>query len=308
MKIMRYSLGVLSALLSVAVLLCSCNRPRTISDDELVEIFHDAYLANAYLGSLNPEVDSVLIYEPIVERHGYTMGDLRHTIQTFSERKSAMLSDLVAKTYRRLDAESKEEARKIMILDTLDRVAQRAYTRTIYTDSLIVAKDIADTTKLRIIIDSLVPGEYNIAFSYLIDTLDENRNSRVEVYVLCNDSTRVLRHTTMLSRYKESRYTRKFTIDSIHRLIYINMYYHPKNETSKQPDITIRDFEVERVLPTDISVDSLYHQQLNLRIFNHALMSRFTADTVAKPDPEPIIPTDTLTNYEEADSVALRTN
>jgi hypothetical protein len=219
-----------------------------------------------------------------------------------------MLSDLVAKTYRRLDAESKEEARKIMILDTLDRVAQRAYTRTIYADSLIVAKDIADTTKLRIIIDSLVPGDYNIAFSYLIDSLDENRNSRVEVYVLCNDSTRVLRHTTMLSRYKESRYTRKFTIDSIHRLIYINMYYHPKNETSKQPDITIRDLEVERVLPTDISVDSLYHQQLNLRIFNHALMSRFTADTVAKPDPEPIIPTDTLTNYEEADSVALRTN
>ena len=84
------------------------------------------------------------------------------------------------------------------------------------------------------------------------------------------------------------------------------MYYHPSNEISKQPDITLRDLEVERVLPAEVSVDSLYHQQLNVRIFNHALMSRFTADTVYIP--EPIIEPDSIASYEEADSSALRTH
>lgn len=302
MKIFRHSLAVCIAL--AAVVLGSCNRPQTISDNELIDIFHDAYLANAYLNSTFEEYDSVLVYEPILERYGYTIEDLQHSIQTFSERKSALLSDLVAKTYRRLDEESKAEARKVVILDTLDRVAQRTYTRMIYADSLIVAKELRDTSKLRITIDSLVPGEYNVSFSYLIDSLDENRNSRVEAYVLCSDSARAMRHTTMLSRYRESNYSRKFTVDTQHRQLYINMYYHPSNEISKQPDITIRNLEVERVLPAEVSVDSLYHQQLNVRIFNHALMSRFTADTVYIP--EPIIEPDSIASYEEADSSALR--
>jgi hypothetical protein len=303
MKIFRHSLAVCIAL--AAVVLGGCNRPQTISDNELIDIFHDAYLTNAYLSSTFEEYDSVLVYEPILERYGYTIEDLQHSIQTFSERKSALLSDLVAKTYRRLDEESKAEARKVVILDTLDRVAQRTYTRMIYADSLIVVKELRDTSKLRITIDSLVPGEYNVSFSYLIDTLDENRNSRVEAYVLCSDSARTMRHTTMLSRYRESNYSRKFTVDTQHRQLYINMYYHPSNEISKQPDITIRDLEVERVLPAEVSVDSLYHQQLNVRIFNHALMSRFTADTVYIP--EPIIEPDSIASYEEADSSALRT-
>ena len=302
MKIFRHSLAVCIAL--AAVVLGGCNRPQTISDNELIDIFHDAYLANAYLNSTFEEYDSVLVYEPILERYGYTIEDLQHSIQTFSERKSALLSDLVAKTYRRLDEESKAEARKVVILDTLDRVAQRTYTRMIYADSLIVAKELRDTSKLRITIDSLVPGEYNVSFSYLIDSLDENRNSRVEAYVLCSDSARAMRHTTMLSRYRESNYSRKFTVDTQHRQLYINMYYHPSNEISKQPDITIRNLEVERVLPAEVSVDSLYHQQLNVRIFNHALMSRFTADTVYIP--EPIIEPDSIASYEEADSSALR--
>lgn len=302
MKIFRHSLAVCIAL--AAVVLGGCNRPQTIPDNELIDIFHDAYLANAYLNSTFEEYDSVLVYEPILERYGYTTEDLQHSIQTFSERKSALLSDLVAKTYRRLDEESKAEARKVVILDTLDRVAQRTYTRMIYADSLIVAKELRDTSKLRITIDSLVPGEYNVSFSYLIDSLDENRNSRVEAYVLCSDSARAMRHTTMLSRYRESNYSRKFTVDTQHRQLYINMYYHPSNEISKQPDITIRNLEVERVLPAEVSVDSLYHQQLNVRIFNHALMSRFTADTVYIP--EPIIEPDSIASYEEADSSALR--
>lgn len=260
----------------------SCSNQRVIPDDVMVSIFHDAYLMNAYINEQNIREDSLLIYEPIFKRYGYTIDDVQYTIKSVSERKSARISDLVAQTYERLKEESEAEARKITILDTLDNIAKRVFSRTIYADSLIRVTSLEDSSKLRITIDDIVPGEYTISYNYHIDTLDENRNSRTEIYVKCNDTLEVMRNTTMMSRYRESKYTRRLTLDTTHKQICINMFYHPKNEEPKLPDIKITNFEVVRVLPTDVSVDSLYNAQLNLRIFNHELMTGFTADTLSK--------------------------
>lgn len=279
MKQLRYILK-LKLLLIALLTAMGCNTSQVIPDEVLIDIFHDSYLMNAYIGEKNIRPDSMLIYEPILERYGYTIEDVQYTIKSVSERKSAMISDIVAKTYTRLFEESKLEAQKIVILDTLDNIARRAFSRTIYADSLIRVNSLEDTTKLRITIDDVVPGEYSITYNYLIDSLDENRNSRTELYVITNDTMEVMRNTTMLSRYRDAKYSRKLTLDSTHKKIVINMFYHPQTEESKLPDITIRNFEVNRVLPVEISVDSLYNSQLNLRIFNHELMSSFTADTV----------------------------
>lgn len=282
-----------------------CSGPKVIPDNDLINIIHDAYIANAYMNECNIREDSLYVYEPIFQRYGYTMTDMQYTLRTFNERKSAMLSDIMSEVYRRLDAESDIEAAKMVVLDTIDNIAKRTYTRTIYADSLIRAKRMKDTTKLRITIEDLVPGEYTVSFTYLIDTLDENRNSRVEAYALRNDSTQSLRHTLMLSRYREGKYSRKFSIDTSHKELFINMFYHPMNEESALPDITITDFKVVRVLPLEVSVDSLYQHQLNLQIINHRLMTGFTADTVRIVEPEIIAPDSTEYN-EEKDSLALR--
>lgn len=282
-----------------------CSGPKVIPDNDLINIIHDAYIANAYMNECNIREDSLYVYEPIFQRYGYTMTDMQYTLRTFNERKSAMLSDIMSEVYRRLDAESDIEAAKMVVLDTIDNIAKRTYTRTIYADSLIRAKRMKDTTKLRITIEDLVPGEYTVSFTYLIDTLDENRNSRVEAYALRNDSTQSLRHTLMLSRYREGKYSRKFSIDTSHKELFINMFYHPMNEESALPDITITDFKVVRVLPLEVSVDSLYQHQLNLQIINHRLMTGFTADTVRIVEPEIIAPDSTAYN-EEKDSLALR--
>ena len=85
--------------------------------------------------------------------------------------------------------------------------------------------------------------------------------------------------------------------------IYINMFYHPNNEESMIPDITIRNLKVVRVLPTEVSVDSLYQKQLNLRLFNYDMMMGFTADTVRVEDS---VVEQTATK-DEKDSIALRT-
>lgn len=306
---MVYNILKYVAYIAVVLGIVACTgRPKVIPDETLKDIFHDAYIANAYINEAKVNADSLYIYEPIFDRYGYTIDDLQYTIMTFTERKSAMLSDLLYEINQRLSEESKVEARKMIVLDTIENIATRAYTRTIYSDSLIRVKRLRDTTKLRIRIDDLIPAEYAVSFTYLIDTLDENRNSRVEAYLITSDSSEIMRHTMMLSRYREAKYSRKFSTDTIHKALYINMFYHPNSEESKLPDITIKDFKIVRTLSKEQSVDSLYHKQLDIRIFNHALMTAFVADTVDVVDV--VIERDSLASdslrYDTQDSLTLR--
>lgn len=298
MRIKRATIAILS------LIVVACSGPKVIPDNILVNIFHDAFVANAYITEANVNSDSLYIYEPIFERYGYTMRDLQHTLTTINERKSSRISNIMQDVSERLEKEYKDEQRKIVVLDTIDNYAKRLYTRTVYSDSLIRVNKLRDTTKLRIHLDSLVAGEYTVSFEYLIDTLDENRNSRVEAYLLTRDSSQVLRHTMMLTRYRTGAYSRKFTADTLHKELVVNMYYHPRNEESKLPDITVRNFKIVRVLPTEISVDSLYNDQLNIRIFNAELMTGFTRDTV---DIVELCDSIDSPDYETQDSISLRT-
>lgn len=306
---MNITKRIIAYLFAAAMLLMGmgCQQTREIPDEDLIKIFHDAYLANAYMGEKGISEDSLFLYEPIFERYGYSVEDMQNTLKTFSKRKSALLSDLMVEVSKQLEQESKIEGRKIVVLDTIDNVAKRRYTRTVYEDTLILAKRLRDTNKLRISIKDLTTGEYAISFNYFIDTLDENRNSRVEVYALAGDTLETLRHTMMLSRYREGNYSRKLHIDSTHTEIYINMYYHPQNEESMLPDIKITNFKVVRTLPTEVSVDSLYRKQLNLRLFNYNTMMRFPADTVMVEEAVEE-KCDSITTKDEKDSLTLRTN
>ena len=293
-------------MLVAALIVVACSGPKVIPDSVLADIFHDAFLVNAYTSEAKITTDSLYIYEPIFQRYGYTVEDLQHTLTTINQRKSSRISNIMKDVSNRLEQEYKAEQRKIVVLDTIDNYAKRAYTRTMYSDSLIRVKKLRDTSKLRISLKDLVEGEYTVSFDYYIDTLDENRNSRVEAYLIVNDTTHQLRHTMMLSRYRNGSYTRKFKVDTQHKELFVNMYYHPKNEESKLPDITIRNFKIVRILPTALSVDSLYMEQLNLQIFNHDLMTSFTRDTVKVIEQGDSTLIDSLLDGTQ-DSIALRT-
>ena len=267
---------ILHALLALCALVTvGCKGPKAIPDKDLVKIFHDAFIANAYYTECLEGEDSLLIYEPILARHGYNIEDMRFTVQTISQRKSSRLSDLVGEASHLLEAESKEHNYKLVVLDTIDNIARRKYTRIMLSDSLIKVSKLKDTAKLHIVLRDLVPGEYNVAFDYHIDTTDQNRNSRVEAYMTLRDSSMASRHTMMLSRYRDSKYQRKFTADTIHKELHINMYYHPKNEESERPGITIKNLTITRILPKEQVVDSLFYEQMGPLLFNHKLMTSF---------------------------------
>ena len=268
------------ALLACAMIV-GCKGDEKIPEKDMVNIFHDAFIANAYLSKqgIMPN-DSLIIYEPILEKYGYTVDEFRETLQELSQRKSARVSDLLSKASDMLEVEAAAARRRIAILDTIDNTAKRTFTRTIYQDSLIHVKHLKDTTKLRVSVKDIIPGDYTLSFNYFIDTLDENRNSRVEVYLLQNDTIEQKRHTQMLSRYKEGKFSRTFNVDTIMSELYLNMFYHPKNEESKLPNIKITDLKVVRVLPLDTSLDSLYIQHFDLKLFNQNAVKRLVIDTI----------------------------
>ena len=127
----------MAASAAFVLLLSACARHKIIPDDTLAQIFHDAFLTNAYIGSEGVKTDSLRIYEPIFARYGYTTDDVHYTIGNFSKRKSARLGDVVELAIEMLEAEGKYYNREVAILDTIDNVACRSFTRTVYALSLI---------------------------------------------------------------------------------------------------------------------------------------------------------------------------
>ena len=210
------------------VLAGACARHKIIPDRKLAQIFHDAFLANAYIGSEQVDIDSLNIYEPIFAGYGYTTED-------------------------------------VAVLDTIDNVARRSFTRTVYADSLIRVGSLRDTARLRFSVD-VRPGEYNLSLKYLVDSLDRNEKGlRGVVWLERRDSTRTNVYTTTLRRDRQENFTRRFTVDTTHRRLWVDFIEF--RGKPQRPSLTVSDLKIDYTPETSAAVDSLYMQQLDIRIF-----------------------------------------
>ena len=255
----------ISLCMFLLVLAGACARHKIIPDRKLAQIFHDAFLANAYIGSEQVDIDSLNIYEPIFAGYGYTTEDVYYTIGNFSKRKSARLGDVVELAIEMLEAEGKYYNREVAVLDTIDNVARRSFTRTVYADSLIRVGSLRDTARLRFSVD-VRPGEYNLSLKYLVDSLDRNdRGLKGSVWLERRDSTRTGVYTTTLRRNREEAFSRRFTADSSHRRLRID--FLDFTGKPQRPSVTVTDLKVEYTPPTRTAVEKLYEQQLDIRIF-----------------------------------------
>ncbi len=252
----------------VSFALCSfaCSHHTIIPDDELALIFHDAFLANAYLGGRNPTADSLNVYEPIFARYGYTTQDVQYTIGNFSKRKSARLGNVVERAITMLDAEGKDYSREVAILDTIDNVALRTARRPVRADSLIRVRSLADTSQLRFAFD-VVPGAYDVQLTYLVDSLDRNTADapRSRMWLESADGTQSQNYNIILRRRSEGYISHRFKADSGHRRLCIEFYSFTGRPQT--PSVTVRNFKVEHTPEKAEAVDLLYERQLDLRIF-----------------------------------------
>ena len=257
-----FQIGYLALL---ALLFAACARHKIIPDDKLARIFHDAFLTNAYIGNGNVKTDSLRIYEPIFASYGYTTDDVHYTIGNFSKRKSARLGDVVERAIEMLEKEGKFYNREVAVLDTIDNVARRTFTRTVLADSLIRVRSLADTARLSFSVD-IEPGDYLVTLKYLVDSLDRNdRGLKGSVWLERRDSTRTGVYTTTLRRNREEAFSRRFTADSSHRRLRIDFLDFIGKP--QRPSVTVTDLKVEYTPPTRTAVEKLYEQQLDIRIF-----------------------------------------
>ena len=273
-KLLRHAVCGLLALGAL-----SCARHTIIPDSELALIFRDAFLANAYISNENIRTDSLRIYEPIFARYGYTTEDVYYTIGNFSKRKSARLGDVVERAIDLLEAEGKVYNREVAILDTIDNVAQRTFTHTVYADSLIRVGALRDTARLRIAVD-VQPGEYELRLKYLVDSLDRNEKGvRGVVWLENRDGRRSSVYSTTLRRNRTENFTRRFTVDTTHRRLHLD--FLDFREKPLRPSVTVTGLEIDYIPSTSVAVDSLYQQQLDLRIFaDEFLRAAIPADSL----------------------------
>lgn len=265
-------------LLPGLVALGACAREKIIPDGELARIFRDAYLINAYTADQGIRTDSLEIYEPVFRRYGYTTEDVRNTIGNFSRRKSAKLSDVVEQSIALLEQENDYYKYEVGVLDTIDNIARRRYTRTLLSDSLIRVGTLRDTARLRLRMEDIRPGEYVVSFSYLIDSLDDNRNVRAAFWLEDAAGKHREEVSHLLRRRQRSEIKRTLRADTSARLLILELYRNGK--PLKRPDVTFHNLEIRYIPATETAVDSLYTDQSYISIFADEFFAAFAPDSL----------------------------
>lgn len=266
---------------AVAILLCalSCTKERILSDKELAIIFHDAFLSNAYSTQNRLKLDSLRLYEPIFQKYGYTTADVQHTISSFANRKSARLSDVVERSIEMLEQRGLELDFEVTILDTIDHVAIRYATRSIYQDSLITMRTMRDTSKFSLKLEELEIGEYEISFDYLVDSLDTTSGNYLSKSWIektdeesskskANNRTRA--KNAVLSRRVVSHFKSSFSIDDSLQVAHFSLAAPSK--VNGTPNMTIKRLKVQRIPSAVEARDSLFKSYVTARIFDDELL------------------------------------
>lgn len=240
--------------------LWGCSRSQNIPRGELKEIFKDAFLVNAYYQS-NPEmaramlIDSLDIYRPILKRHGYTLRDLEYTIQQISKQKSRNLSDIIELSIEELKRESGWLDERVAVLDSVDARAGRAYMKTILFKDRITVKEIKDTAKLRINVP-LTEGIYELGFSYLVDSLEQNGGIRVTATILDTLGRQRNAFSQFLTKNKRNTLTpQRFETTAVDTSLVLMLGNYPKN--MGRPNLTIDSLRIVRFPPREVAVDSI---------------------------------------------------
>ena len=253
-----------------------CRKKNIIPDDTLAEIFHDAFVVNAYIGEEHIDLDSLQIYEPIFNSYGYTARDVVHTVGNFSRRKSARLGTVVEHAISRLERESKAYDKGVIILDTIRNVAVRTFSREVYADTLIKARKLADTAALYIKISPVYQGEYEITFKYECEDDLEKYPRTSEFYFESEDGFR--NGHTSVSMRKKGSVDRTLVSRSDNSRLVLNIGKFKKRDNNsgskkrkgylpKSQNLTIRDLKVLYKPNEDAAIDSLFAKYVDIKIF-----------------------------------------
>lgn len=287
---MKHLIAIFSSLF--VLFTTGCNQPKTISNDELASIFHDALLTNAYVGQKNLNVDSLYIYEPILAKYGYTKEDLHYTLENFLKQKSANLSDVITIVNDRLAAETAALRAEVVRLDTVRKVALRHAKRTVFElEKPIKARTAADTSELIIKVPMQGPGEYIITALYSIGKEDEGLSRRFTANFLAGDSMTYHQYATVMHRIDSADVRTQFSLNRTMAEKYDTLRLHfndfatrPENRP-KRSHITVHSASVLFTPTEEESLEELFREQFDDRIFARSTIEAIEAEWIhEEPD------------------------
>lgn len=245
----------------------ACGGPKVIPEDTLSDVLLDIFLVNAYSGNLSGmNYDSIDIYEPILNDYGYTSRDFTHTLANFTKRKSARLSQVIDASNDKLDKMLASLNRQIEKEDYIDSLAWALTMKTVYTDSLIQVRKMADTARLRIRIP-VEEGIYKISYNYLQDTTDKNNGLQNRHSIIDRRGRQQENTTQRIVRGREIKdYQTKLTVgaeaDSLELLL--GGYRESHKET---PHYTVDSLYVVWMPPKEQARREYLKQFIDTRVF-----------------------------------------
>lgn len=263
-------------LIITLTLLCivSCARKKEIDDQTLAKIFSEAYISNAYLGINYFNIDSVQIYEPILERYGYTPEDLRYTIGNFSRRKSAQLGRVLKDAEEQIKVFADIYEKEVVILDTIKNVAVRSMQRVVYKDSLISVKKLADTSKLKLVVEPLQSGMYSIRYRYTCERekfKEKGKSKELSLRGAINIETNngIHKNNYSYNLRDEENIRRTITTDTASkRLVITFAKTADQSKKMKKPNVTVTDLVIEYTPEENLAIDSLFKRYIDIKIFD----------------------------------------
>lgn len=271
----------------MALMGTSCNQPKTIPNEDLANIFHDALLVNAYIKHSSVKYDSLNIYEPILAKYGYTKEDLQYTLENFLRQKSAHLSDVVNIMNERLANETAALRAHVIQLDTVRNVALRHARRTVYElEEPIVARKKADTSKLIMKIPMQGAGEYIITARYSIDTDDEGTGRRFTANFLAGDSMTYHQYATVMHRIDSAELRTQFTINPTIAAKYdtlrlcFNDFATRRQNRPERSLVTVHSASVRFTPTEEKSIELLFEEQFDDRIFARRIIEDIEAEWI----------------------------
>ena len=267
------------ALTAAIALLGSCSRYKIIPEKELAAIFHDAMLINAYVGLESINIDSLNIYEPIFEKYGYSTGDIRYTITSFSRRKNARLGDVAEYMIKQFELESHALKQEVSKLDTINNVADRRFHTTIFDKQEVEIKGTKDSSLLHYYVPVAGEGVYDFNVRYSINEPDNVRGRRMVIYKLRRDSSKILLYQSQMyvDRTNTANNRQKIESDRDSNIIAFYIYFNDRKRVderdSKKPaHLTLHELKVEFQPPTEECVRMLFDEQTNLRILSDTML------------------------------------
>ena len=150
----------------------------------------------------------------------------------------------------------------------------------VVTASNAVIENRAQSGAVQVVAVDVQPGEYELRLKYLVDSLDRNEKGlRGVVWLENRDGGRSSVNSTTLRRTRTEHFTRRFTVDTTHRRLHLD--FLDFREKPLRPSVTVTGLEIDYIPTTSVAVDSLYRQQLDLRIFaDEFLRAAIQADSL----------------------------